>query len=116
LKERSAKKQAAPKRADFVSKKATVAEEVKGVSQMSREQDYISQVRDSNKKIWDGINELIAAQREYNALDYGNTLDDGEGSNDGITKTEVGAVVFDTANALVAVLTAGHATNMAKLL
>lgn len=28
----------------------------------------------------------------------------------------VGAVVFDTANAMVAVLATGHATNMAKLL
>lgn len=83
---------------------------------MSRESDFITEVRASNKKIWDGINELIAAQREYNALDYGNTLDDGVGANEGITKLMVGSVVFDTANALVAVLNAGHSTNMAKLL
>ena len=58
----------------------------------------------------------MALQREYNALDHGNTLDDGEGSNTGVTKEEVGAVVFDTANAMVTLLGAGHATNMAKLL
>ena len=46
----------------------------------------------------------------------GYTLPDGSGENDGITKAEVGAVVFDTANALVTLLNAGHATNMAKLL
>jgi hypothetical protein len=81
-----------------------------------REQVYYTRVRAANQAVWDGINELVALQREYNALDYGNTLDAGEGAHAGITKTDVGAVVFDTANALVAVLSAGHATNMAKLL
>ena len=81
-----------------------------------RPQDYISVVRQNNKQLWDALNNLIALQREYNALDYGTTLPDGEGDNTGITKAEVGAVVFDTANALAAVLAAGHSTNMAKLL
>lgn len=81
-----------------------------------REQAYYNDVRNANQAVWDGINKLVALQREYNALDYGNTLDAGEGPHAGITKAEVGAVVFDTANALVAVLGAGHATNMAKLL
>ena len=83
---------------------------------MSRQSDYISEARAANRQVWDGINALKALQREYNALDYGNTLPDGSGENDGITKAEVGAVVFDTANALVALLDTGHATNMAKLL
>lgn len=82
----------------------------------NRHQDYIGAVRKANKQIWDGISTLVAAQREWNALDYGNTLPPGEGENDGINRTMVGAVTFDTANALVAVLNAGHATNMAKLL
>lgn len=82
----------------------------------TRQQDYISNIRAANRKIWDGLNELVAAQREWNALDYGNTLPVGEGANEGITKTQVGSVTFDTANALVATLNAGHATNMAKLL
>ena len=81
-----------------------------------RPQDYISVVRQNNKQLWDALNNLVALQREYNALDYGTTLADGEGDNTGITKAEVGAVVFDTANALAAVLAAGHSTNMAKLL
>ena len=81
-----------------------------------REQDYITIARQKNKAIWDGINDLVALQREWNALDYLNTLDDGVGDNADITAAEVGAVVFDTADALVAVLAAGHATNMAKLL
>ena len=83
---------------------------------MSRQSDYISEARAANRKVWDGINVLKALQREYNALDYGNTLPDGSGENEGISKAEVGAVIFDTANALVALLDTGHATNMAKLL
>lgn len=82
----------------------------------NRSQDYISHIRAANRKIWDGVNELVAAQREWNALDYGTTLPAGEGAHEGITKTMVGAVTFDTANALVTTLNAGHATNMAKLL
>ena len=82
----------------------------------NRHQDYISTVRSANKAIWDGINTLVSAQREWNALDYGNTLPPGEGANDGVSRAEVGSVTFDTANALVAVLAAGHATNMANLI
>ena len=83
---------------------------------MARTEDFITEARIANKKIWDGINELVNAQREYNALDYGTTLPDGSGANAGVTKTEVGSVVFDTADAFLAVLAAGHATNMARLL
>lgn len=83
---------------------------------MSREQDYITEARAANRAIWDGINTLVALQREWNALDYGTTLDDGAGDNTGVVRAEVGAVVFDTANALVTLLNTGHATNMAKLL
>lgn len=81
-----------------------------------REQDFITLARQHNKAIWDGINALIALQREWNALDYGNTLADGEGANAGVTAAEVGGVVFDTANAMATLLSQGHATNMAKLL
>lgn len=81
-----------------------------------RPQDYITLARQYNKAIWDGINGLIALQREWNALDYGNTLEDGAGENEGVSKAEVGSVVFDTANAMATLLGTGHATNMAKLL
>jgi hypothetical protein len=83
---------------------------------MSRQADYISEARAANRQVWEGINTLKSLQREYNALDYGNTLPDGSGENEGISKAEVGAVIFDTANAMVSLLDTGHATNMAKLL
>lgn len=81
-----------------------------------RAQDYITLVRNYNRAIWDNLNALEAMQNEWNALDYGTTLDDGEGQNEGITKTEVGAVVFASADALRTALAGGVATNMAKLL
>lgn len=83
---------------------------------MARGSDFITLARQHNRAIWDGINALVAMQREWNALDYGNTLPDGDGANSEYTADEVGAVVFDTTNAMLAVLSAGHATNMAKLL
>lgn len=82
----------------------------------NRHQNYISGIRASNRKVWEGIQELVAAQQEWNALDYGNTLPAGEGENEGLTKLEIGAVAFDTANAMRIVQNDGHATNMAKLL
>jgi hypothetical protein len=78
----------------------------------AREAEYVAAIKAANRQIWDGINALVAAQREWNALDYSATLD----SLEGATAADVGAVVFDTTNALVGVLNAGHATNMAKLL
>lgn len=83
---------------------------------MARDSDYITEARAAARKVWDGINELVALQREYAARDYGNTLPAGAGDNAGIDKVKVGAAVFDTANALVTVLNAGHATNLAQLL
>lgn len=83
---------------------------------MSREQDFITEAREHNRAVWNGINALKALQREWNALDYGTTLDNGTGDNTGITAASVGAVVFATTDALIAVLDAGSATNMSKLL
>ncbi len=82
----------------------------------AREQEYYVAVKDANRQIWDGINTLISLQREWNSLDYGTTLDDGEGGNVPLTKTEITAVVNTTANAFVTLLGDGHGTNMAKLL
>ena len=82
----------------------------------SRQSDYIGEVRKEARKLWDAINALKALQLEYNALDYGNTLPDGEGDNEGYTKAEVGSVVFDTTEAILTLFGQGHSTNVAKLL
>lgn len=82
----------------------------------TREQEYYTEVRAANAALWNAVNALGSLKREWNALDYGNTLDEGNGPHAGLTKTELGAVVFDTTDAIVTLLADGHATNMAKLL
>ena len=84
--------------------------------QEARNSEYYDKARQANKQLWNAINDLQELQRQWNALDYSNTLTDGVGTNEGLTKAEVGAVVFDTANAMKGLLDAGHGTNMAKLL
>ena len=83
---------------------------------MARESDFISEARAHARALWNAINALESLQKEWNALDYGNTLDVGVGENAGLNAAAVGAVVFDSANAIRATLNTGHATNVAKLL
>lgn len=90
---------------------------------MSRQSDYITEVRQTNRQLWEAINKLVSLQREWQALDYGSTLidflsDDKENSGEHkkLQVAQIGAVVFDTTDAFVSMLDAGHATNMAHLL
>lgn len=84
---------------------------------MSRPQDFISEVRTAAKKYWEALATLKSLQRESVALDYANTLEDGAGTNEGITKAEVISVLFTSTDAMDAAFTAGgHNTNFAKLL
>ena len=81
-----------------------------------RDQDFYTDARTNARDLWNAINNLKALQREWNARDFGNTLPIGAGENDGLIAADVGAVVFDSADALIVVLDSGHATNIAKLL
>jgi len=83
---------------------------------MSRQSDYISEVREKARNLWIAWEGLKEAQREWNALDYGNTLGNGVDLNVGITAAQVGAVVFATADAIETVMNAGNATSIARLL
>lgn len=80
---------------------------------MSRHEEFVADARRYSRAIWDNLLLLQALQREWNALDYGSTL---EAPIDGPTAAEVGSVVFATADAIEDLLATGHATNMAKLL
>lgn len=82
----------------------------------SREQEYITNVRAYARMIWDAYHALQAAQSEWVALDYTNTLDDGTGANAEITKAQVSSVVNTTVDAIETLFGQGHATNIAKLL
>jgi hypothetical protein len=93
------------------------------------------------KTIRDKAKALKAMQSEWNALDYGNTMPtlaesaaedppfEDANTRDGVGSTEVGACVFASADAFVAafatipttaaisaLMSAGHATNLSKLL
>lgn len=83
---------------------------------VNREQEYISAARQLATTLWNTIHALRDLQAEWAALDYSTTLPDGTGINEGYAAAEVGSVVFDTTNALLALLEQGHATNLAKLL
>lgn len=81
-----------------------------------REQDFITLTRQETRAFWDAYNALRVRQAEWQAQDYGNTLDAGTGENEGIVAADVGAVIFATMDAVKAVMDAGHATNVTNLL
>ena len=83
---------------------------------MSRQSDYISEVRQTNRQLWEAINKLVSLQREWNALDYSSALEEFAGENDRLLRADISAVVFDTVDAFVDLLNTGHATNVARLL
>lgn len=79
-------------------------------------ENFITNARREAQKFYDSYHSLKKMQTQWNALAYGDALPAGAGENTGITKTEVGAVVFDTVDAVTTLLGQGHATNLAKLL
>lgn len=85
-------------------------------AEQNRESDYMSRMRTAARKVWEGYLELKGGQPEYNAQDYGTSLDVGVGANEGITKEQIGAVVFATADALTTLFNTGHATNLTDVL
>lgn len=79
---------------------------------MNRKEEFVADARRHARNVWEGIYALAALQAEWNALDYGSTL----GNDSGAPSVAVGAVVFETADAMRTLLATGHATNLAKLL
>ena len=72
-------------------------------------------VREYARQLLSGLHGLEAMQTRWNALDSGNAMIAGEGSFNGLVAADVGAVVFDTANAVRGLLNAGHGTNLSKV-
>ena len=84
---------------------------------MSRHQDYITLVRQATKNFWNSVNEIESLKQEWNPGDYSNTLEDGLGDNDGITKAEINAVVNTSIPAIKDFINNNfHNTNLVKLL
>lgn len=89
-------------------------------AEQARDSDYVTRVREYNRQLWLALQGLLAEQAQWNALDYAAELIvsvPGETTaHEGLTAAQIGAVVFDTANAFKVVLDAGHATNMSNIL
>lgn len=86
----------------------------------NRQADFISQSRVYARMIYEAVTGLKSMQSEFNYGGYGaegaDPLPAGTGDNSGILAADVGAVVFDTADALKTVLDGGHGGNLSKLL
>jgi hypothetical protein len=83
---------------------------------MSRANNYVIEVQNSARKLFDAIFELQQLRGEWTYGDYTNTL----GANITLTEypsvADLAAVVNTTAVAFDAVLAAGHGTNLTKVL
>jgi hypothetical protein len=82
----------------------------------ARQQDFISQVRTEASAILDAVSRLHALRAEWDALAYGANLttDDFVGENADLDVAEITGV-FTTVEAIDALLSAGHATNLYKV-
>jgi hypothetical protein len=84
----------------------------------NQKQAFINAARAAADQLWNAEQTLLRLQAEWNALDYGNALDnatDFTGDNEGLTREQIGAAVFDSADAIKAVFDAGTATNLARV-
>lgn len=85
---------------------------------MSRKNDYVAETRSEVRQLVAALDRLRSKQIEWNANNYGETLTDDDliGVADGLHPSDIGAVIFDTVDALDAVLESGHASNLYRLL
>lgn len=90
--------------------------EIEKTSQENTDLQQYTMARAFAHQLLDAIHGLEAMQTRWNSLDSLNTMIPGEGVHLGLTRVELGAVIFDTANAARALLDAGHGTNLSKLL
>jgi len=85
--------------------------------------DVVSKARSLAKSANDTLEELEKLQAEWNAQDFTNNTDTpeltdpvyGNHEHEHLTKAEVAAFIYDTANAIRGLWTAGHATNVTNL-
>ena len=82
-----------------------------------REDTYLAFVRQNVRAFWTAYNNLKGAgQGQWNALDYGTTLQAELPVDSDFTAADVGSAVFGTMDAVAAIMAGGHATNVSKLL
>jgi hypothetical protein len=80
----------------------------------ARQSDWISLTRQQATMLIDTVDQLNALRKEWDGLDYGNTLTDEDfaGSNSDVTKDEIAAVIGTTLDAINALWSQGHLTNL----
>lgn len=78
-------------------------------------QIFISNARVAAAKLCDAALQLQDMQTEFNAKDYGNTLEDGTDVNQGFTKAQIGAAIFAGADAVVQLLQGPTGANVVKI-
>ena len=88
------------------------------MANVARQSGFVTEARQATRELWLALQKLEAMQREWNALDYSNTLTEAAfgGENAPVTAQNVSDVIFTTTNAIRAVLDAGNGTNLARLL
>jgi hypothetical protein len=83
---------------------------------MARQSDFISATRAVSNRLIDAVNEARALRREWDSLDYGNTITEEAFTGDN-AELDIDAIAafFTSIDALEAVLAQGHATNLYAL-
>ena len=90
-------------------------------AQEQKVSDFYSNARDAARGFRDNLNAFLALQTQFTYGDYGpegeNPLPDGaaDSSNEGVTAAQISAAIFDTANAIKALLDGGHGANLEAL-
>ena len=84
---------------------------------MANNSDFISRYRTETTAFLRALDALMAARRQWDALDLGNTLteEDFVGANADLTVAELTAAV-SSVEAINGFVAAGHATNLYELL
>lgn len=87
---------------------------------VKREMDYVSKVRDANRKFWDAFLTLKGLQKESVAQNYNSNLGPEcfavNTEHEGLTSADIIAVVHTTIDAVETFLASGHNTNITKIL
>lgn len=88
----------------------------------NRHEEFTSDVRQTARALWESHQHLKALKDEYAAQNFGSNepgqglVIDPDGVNAGVTKEELGSVLYATNDAIAALMNGGHATNVTAVL
>lgn len=83
---------------------------------MANNIEYVERLRGDVRGFIAAFNKIKADRAEWDALDLGNVIQQGDiPSGSGITTADLAAAIGTTVDALNALLAAGHATNLYRV-